>query len=263
MASKVESTESYVQKIHNDTRRAMAELRSQNERLRLQAAAFESERNRLQQEKLRLQDQLITAREDIGVRQDEHSALMRRLNDVELENERVAAQFLDIETQNTNLANLYVASYQLRSSLKRSEIMSAIKEIIVNLIGSEDFAIFERVEGEDKLVLVDWFDEPTHPFTEVRLGDGIIGSVAMSGEPYIATDERARLAGITACIPLKAGDGVTGVIAVFKLLPQKANVIEALDRELFDLLANQAGIALYCTRLHEAFTGTPANASAS
>jgi nitrate/nitrite-specific signal transduction histidine kinase len=252
MATMAESSESYIQKINDDTRRALAELRSQNERLRLQSAAFESDRNRLRQEKLRLQDQLMTAREERSLRHEEHCALMRRLSDVELENERVATQFLDIETQNTNLANLYVASYQLRSSLKRTEIMAAIKEIVVNLIGSEDFAIFERADEEERLMLVDWFDEPSCPMYEVRFGEGIIGSVAVSGNAYIATDERARLAGMTACIPLKVNDTVVGVIAVFKLLPQKANMIEALDRELFDLLANQAGVALYCTRLHEA-----------
>ena len=233
MAGKTDTTESYVQKINDDTRRALAELRSQNERLRLQ-------------------DQLITAREDLSSRMDEHSALIRRLNDVELENERVAAQFLDIETQNTNLANLYVASYQLRSSLKRADVMGAIKEIIVNLIGSEDFAIFEKAAAEDKLVLIDWFDEPSHPLPEVRFGEGIIGTVAQTAEAYIATDERARLAGMTACIPLKVDDSVVGVIAVYTLLPQKSNMIEALDRELFDLLATQAGVSLYCTRLHEA-----------
>lgn len=251
MASKGEAMESYVQKINDDTRRAIAELRSQNERLRLQAAAFESDRNRLQQEKLRLQDQLITAREALSDRQDEHSALLRRLSEVELENERVAAQFLDIETQNTNLANLYVASYQLRSSLKRTEIMSAIKEIIVNLIGSEDFAIYERPGDEDRLVPVDWFDEPTRPHHDVRFGEGVIGAVASTGDAYIVNDASARLAGMTACIPLKVDGRVIGAIAVYRLLPQKSNAIEALDRELFDLLAAQAGIALYCSRLQE------------
>jgi hypothetical protein len=42
---------------------------------------------------------------------------------------------------------------------------------------------------------------------------------------------------------------VTGAIAIYRLLPQKAGV-EELDRELFDLLANHAATALYCTALH-------------
>jgi hypothetical protein len=42
---------------------------------------------------------------------------------------------------------------------------------------------------------------------------------------------------------------VTGLIALFRLLSHKPS-FEAVDREIFDLLASQAAIALYCTRLH-------------
>jgi hypothetical protein len=47
---------------------------------------------------------------------------------------------------------------------------------------------------------------------------------------------------------------VTGVIALFRLLPQKPRVEEA-DHELFDLLAVHAAMALYCTGLHSQFSG--------
>ena len=64
--------------------------------------------------------------------------------------------------------------------------------------------------------------------------------------------QRGRLAAKVfggACVPLKLDDKVTGVIAIFGLLPQKGG-IEELDRELFDLLATQAAFARYCTGLH-------------
>ena len=51
---------------------------------------------------------------------------------------------------------------------------------------------------------------------------------------------------LTACIPLVLDGKVTGAIAIFRLLPQKAG-IEDVDRELFDLLATHAATALYCT----------------
>jgi len=251
MGLKLES--SYVQKVHDETQRVLSELKNQNERLRLQVAAVESERNRLQQDKLRLQGQLIATREELTGRNEEHAALMRRLTEVEIENQRVAAQFLDVETQNTNLANLYVASHQLRSSLKRADVVSVIEEIIVNLIGSEDFSIYEAVKGEERLVLIDSFAaRGPHDVDEIRFGEGVIGSVAATGTPYIATGELASRSGITACIPLHIDGALLGVIAIFRLLPQKSNALEALDHELFDLLAAQAGVALYCSRLHEA-----------
>lgn len=239
----------YVQKVREDTNRVMTELKGHNERLRASVAALESDRARLQNEKIRLQEQLMNVREDLAERVEEHSALLRRLAEVQRENESVAAHFLDIETQNTNLANLYVAGYQLHGSLDRRLVLAAIKEILINLVGSEDFAIFER-DGEDRLRMIDWFDEPPHVFHEVRFGEGIIGQVAATGQSFFSNGEHGRSVGMTACVPLQVDGRVTGAIAIFRLLPQKHDALEAVDEELLGLLASQAGIALYCTQLH-------------
>ncbi|MEA2489835.1 MAG: hypothetical protein QOH21_1627 [Acidobacteriota bacterium] len=239
----------YVQKVREDTNRILADLKTQNERLRSLVAAIDSDRARLQTEKIRLQEQLMNAREDLSQRIEEHNALLRRLTDVERENESVSCRFQDIETQNTNLANLYVAGYQLHGSLDRHHVLGAIREIIINLIGSEDFAIFERA-GEDTLELVGWFEEP--PLArEVRFGSGIIGQVAATGQAFFATGDNSRNVGISACVPLTVDGTVTGVIALFRLLPQKQNALQPVDEELLSLLASQAGIALHCTRLHQ------------
>jgi hypothetical protein len=239
----------YVQKVREDTTRAMSEIKSQNERLRVMVAALESDRSRLQVEKIRLQEQLMNVREDLAQRMDEHNTLLRRLSEVQRENESVAGRFVEIETQNTNLANLYVAGYQLHGSLDLTAVLAAIKEIVINLIGSEDFAIFER-DGEDRLRMIDWFDEAPSVFREVSFGDGIIGQVAATGQPFVANGDQGRSVGMAACVPLQVDGRVTGAIAIFRLLPQKHDGLEALDEELLGLLASQAGIALYCTGLH-------------
>ena len=240
---------SYVQKVREDTTRAFSEVKGQNERLRAMVAALESDRARLQNEKIRLQEQLMNVREDLAQRVDEHNTLLRRLSEVQRENESVAGRFVEIETQNTNLANLYVAGYQLHGSLDRQQVLGAIKEIVINLIGSEDFAIFER-HGENRLRMIDWFDEPPSMFHEVAFGEGIIGQVAATGQTFVSKREQGRSVGMAACVPLQVGGLVTGAIAIFRLLPQKHDGLEALDEELLGLLASQAGIALHFTALH-------------
>lgn len=239
----------YVQKVREDTNRAVAEVMGQNERLRVMVATLESDRSRLLVEKIRLQEQLMNVREDLAERIEEHSALLRRLSEVQRENESVAGRFVEIETQNTNLANLYVAGYQLHGSLDRRQVLDAIKEIVINLIGSEDFAIFER-DGEERLRMIDWFDEPPVMFREVSFGEGIIGRVASTGEAFVANGDQGRSVGMAACVPLQVDGRVTGAIAIFRLLPQKHDGLGSLDEELLGLLASQAGIALYCTSLH-------------
>jgi hypothetical protein len=239
----------YVHKVREDTNRAISEVMGQNERLRGMVAALESDRSRLQSEKLRLQEQLMNVREDLAQRMDEHNALLRRLSEVQRENESVSGRFVEIETLNTNLANLYVAGYQLHGSLDRGQVLAAIKEIVINLIGSEDFAIFER-DGESRLRMIDWFDEPPAMFHEVPFGEGIIGQVAATGHTFVSNRDQGRSVGMAACVPLQVDGRVTGAIAIFRLLPQKHEGLEALDEELLALLASQAGIALYFTGLH-------------
>lgn len=251
----------YVQKVREDTTRVLAEIQGQNERLRIMVAALESDRARLQLEKIKVQEQLMNAREDLAQRIDEHNTLLRRLSDVQRENESVAGRFVEIETQNTNLANLYVAGYQLHGSLDREQVLAAIKEIVINLIGSEDFAIFER-DGEDRLRMIGWFDEPPTVFSEVTFGEGIIGQVAATGEAFVGNGEQGRSVGMAACVPLQVDGRVTGAIAIFRLLPQKREGLEALDEELLGLLASQAGIALYCTGLHAQATASPQHGEA-
>ncbi len=74
----------------------------------------------------------------------------------------------------------------------------------------------------------------------------------MSGSPDVgpSTPDAAfapeREKDLTACIPLKVDGKVTGALALFRLLPQKQG-FEAVDHELFDLLATHAATALHAS----------------
>jgi GAF domain-containing protein len=88
----------------------------------------------------------------------------------------------------------------------------------------------------------------------VPVGAGRIGRTAATGTADIGASteapSRPQEQDLTACVPLKLDGRVTGALALFRLLPQKAG-FETIDHELFDLLATHAATALYCTRLHE------------
>ena len=162
-----------------------------------------------------------------------------------------SSRYIDVEQQNTNLANLYVASYQLHGTLDRDRVLAAIKEVIINLIGSEELAIWE-ISGET-LTLLDSFGIDEKEWERVRIDQqaGLVGLVAETGQRYVSGEAElvgtGREENLTACIPLKLDDTVIGVIAVFRLLPQKSG-FEPIDMEMFDLLGSHAATALYCTR---------------
>ena len=237
----------YIQKVNEETRRFTQNLLTENEKLRALVASFQSEKGLLEKE-------LLTAQQTIEQHKKEELLIQQQLADIEAENRRFSEQYVQVEQQNSNLANLYVASYRLHGTLDRKEVLSTLQEIIINLIGSEELGIFELNQKKSALSLVASFGiEPEH-FQGISLGSGLIGRVAKTGEMYLAGEGNRNgpsggEANLTACIPLRVGDKIIGVIAIFRLLQQKPG-LEAVDRELFDLLATHAGMALYCTGLH-------------
>ena len=186
---------------------------------------------------------------ELSTRVQMESLLKERMAAIEAESRQFAARYVEVEQQNSNLANLYVASYQLHGTLDRLRIVEAIKEIVINLIGSEELIVWER-DG-DLLRCVGSFGVDVDDWDELQLGHGIVGLCAETGERFVAGETVLAAFGreqtLTACIPLKLDDTVIGAIAFFRLLPQKDG-LAPVDHELFDLLASHAASALYCTR---------------
>ena len=92
----------------------------------------------------RLRHELKMTRDELMTREEKEKQLEEKLQEIRTETETYLAQFSELEQHNTNLANLYVATYQLHGTLDRGTVLEAIQEIVVNLIGSEDFAILDR-----------------------------------------------------------------------------------------------------------------------
>jgi len=252
MSNEKEGQKSYVYRVLDDTTSYVQNLLADNEELRQLLGSTKTEKNQIEEQLLLIQNEVKRSRE-------ETTRLEQKLAQIEGENRQYSGRYIEVEQQNANLANLYVASYRLHSTLDRDEVLSVIQEIIINLIGSEELAIFEIDVSGEALRLAASFGIDEEKYRSIPFGQGIIGKTASTGKPYLAEhepDEEAALRKpeITACLPLRLGESVTGAIAIFQLLPQKPG-LEPLDYELFDLLGTHAAAALYCTKLH-AMMGT-------
>jgi hypothetical protein len=225
-----------------DRTREIREALQANEALRALAASLEAEMNRLH-------EQVVSLRGQNERFEQEQARLTAQLEKTREESRSFGARYSEIETQNSNLANLYVASYRLHGTVDRQEVVDTLQEIIANLIGSEEAGLFEVDEERQSLELVASFGLPRGAFRSVPLAGNRIGEAARSGDIFVADPAVAEKDGLTACIPLKLDGKVTGAIAIFRLLPQKSG-FEDVDRELFELLATHAATALYCTALH-------------
>jgi len=246
------SAEAYVEKVRDDTRRYVQALLEENGKLRVLTASLESE-NRF------LNEQVASLQKDIESHWVERDRLQKSIVSIEDESRHFSEQYVEVEQQNTDLASLYVASYRLHATLDRGEALSIVQDIICNLIGSEEIAIFEADEPGAALSLVASLGVEPGPFRAVPLGRGVIGRCARTGQMYLAgRDDDAGLRpeerAMSACIPLHFDGRLLGAVAIFRLLPQKSGLV-ALDHELFELIATHAARALYCTELQDRVAG--------
>jgi nitrate/nitrite-specific signal transduction histidine kinase len=209
---------SYIQRVQQNVARHSHELLRENERLRLQLAQTQ-----------------------------------QQLADTAAENLRREREAMELEQQHANLTTLYVASFRLHSTLEREEVLSAIQEIVINLVGCEELAIFETGPQPSRLTLAASFGIDAAQFHSLPTDRGRIGHAVRTAETWVrgeATDPGAtpHERHLTAVVPLVLADKVTGAIALFRLLQHK-NGIEAVDRELFELLGTHAAMALHTTSL--------------
>jgi GAF domain-containing protein len=162
------------------------------------------------------------------------------------------------EAQVANLASLYVAVTSVHGALDRPSVLTSVQEIVTNLIGSEEMAIFETDVEHGRLMLLASTGIEPGSYQDIYVGEGAIGRAAATGERLIRSEGGSLSeegdAALTACIPLKVAGRVVGVLAVFRLLPHKLR-LDAIDIDLFDVLAAHAASALLFTRLYAASDG--------
>lgn len=230
----------YIDKVREETASYVRKLIGEIEMVTHRVTSLVTENERLRLELKMTRDELMT-------REEKEKQLEEKLQEIRTETETYLAQFSELEQHNTNLANLYVATYQLHGTLDRGTVLEAIQEIVVNLIGSEDFAILERNLENGTFSTA----AAVGPMGKAVTGDEVIvRNVLSTGAAYISPVPTKDP--VPACIPLSLDGEIVGVIVIRGLLPHKTR-FESLDDELFGLLATHAATALYCSTIRERF----------
>jgi hypothetical protein len=148
------------------------------------------------------------------------------------------------QAQNASLSNTVACLYTLHASPDRASVMQIVDEIIINLIGSEEFAV---VQWKDKCgwqVIRTFGVDSEIAFQRIGVMPELTNAL-LSGRASVAANASS------AAVPLMGSSGILAVIAIFRLLPQKPLIVPA-DHEIFELLTSHAGIALDVVALREA-----------
>jgi hypothetical protein len=227
------------------------ELLKENERLRFQLLQFQ-EAPEVDSLPAPASSEVAALRQRIVELEQEKQEIHERIKQVEAENLDFANRYVEIEAENNQLANLYIASYQLHSTLDFAEVLQVISEIIINLIGAEQFAILLLEEKTGRLQAVTAEGVELSDLPAGVIGQGVIGTVAQTGENHFIEEidsYHPDLENPLVTIPLKIKDHVIGVIVIYRLLVQKHRFAE-VDYELFTLLAGHAATAIFSSNLY-------------
>ena len=229
---------------NQDIRRELSGLRAENARLRAQVASDDAIR------------ELLRTIEGL---ESERNALVERSMELEHSRRRNDERQAEIEQEVNDLANLYIAAVQLHASLSVRRVVRHVRDMCGQLVGALGFAIYIVDEGK----------ELAHPIAAealegtvlepIPLGQGPIGDACMTGIPRIreASGEALTNGTLTdpvAIIPMTVDGQPIGAVVILSMLGQK-EAWASVDRELFQLIGNQAGVALIAANLYSPSMG--------
>ncbi|HEY4102439.1 MAG TPA: GAF domain-containing protein [Polyangiaceae bacterium] len=180
----------------------------------------------------------------------EKSELISRYREAEAITTEFTARVQEVESEFANLANLFVASNQLHSSLSPRGVTRRIKEVLAQLVGAERYAMYLVNPDREELVPIASEGVPGDQLLPIRIVGTRIGEVLKKGSASVADSDPSQgtLQDPPAVIPLSVDDRVVGTIAIFSTLAQK-NKFDTVDFELFKLLGQHAAQALVAASL--------------
>jgi len=149
-----------------------------------------------------------------------------------------------------NNLRLDAARKRLAESSGPEDAIEGLREIVANVLGSEEIALF-RVDRRTATFHVYWsfgIDAENYDLPRA-LGEGGLQRV-MRGECHVELPARDRPAAkVQAFVPLRFANQTVAVLAILRLLPQKL-AFDRSDMELFKLLSDEAAKPLFGPNAH-------------
>ena len=242
------------------------DLLRENERLRREVVDVEEQNTKLRTQ-LKSDQAMRELLKKIEFLEREKQKLLTQVHEVEAVSTRFSTRYAEMEEELSTLANLYVASYQLHSTLRPKLVLQHLRELLAQLVGARAHAFYVANEARTELVPVTSDGVAHERLPRIPLGasnpdlknaglTAIIERVFLTGVEHINEARLAKPQGLAkpeddapvACLPMRIDDSVVGVIVIYSLLEQKEHFV-AVDYELFKMLGAHAATALMGTLL--------------
>jgi len=242
--------DAFIQQFFRKGAQFTEELLKENERLRDHILDIEAENRKLRAH-LASDEAIRDLLRKIEELEHEKLALLNRSVRAEAVQDNFSSQYLEVEGELANFANLYVATSQLHTARSVRGVLRALKELLAQLLGAAAFAVYLVSDDGTELVSVTSEGVEASDVARLPVMQGVIGRAFAGGEVTSRVERDLTHASIedpVAVIPLHIDGRTIGAIAIFGTLPQKTEFVH-IDRELFKLLGAQAAPALVNARL--------------
>jgi hypothetical protein len=162
----------------------------------------------------------------------------------------VRERLAELEERVAELGNACVVMERVHGTLDHAGVLAAIQDVVINVIGSEELAVYEVAQGGRSLRPVQSFGVERRDLRSLALGEGPIGRAVSERQIWTVLDggpppEDREL---TAVAPLCAGERVAGAVAIWRMLEHKP-IFAAAERTVLELLSRHGGTALHLTSL--------------
>jgi len=147
---------------------------------------------------------------------------------------------------------------QLSSSLKLDEVLHMILESLKEVVEFDAGGVFliDPESGDILSLYTFGYESESGPSDRLKIGQGLVGSVAKSGEPVIVSDVAADDRYVNSrdatksefAVPIKVNDRTIGVI---NLESDRLNAYKPEQLALTSAFASQAAVSIERARLHE------------
>ncbi|MET0342713.1 MAG: GAF domain-containing protein [Polyangiales bacterium] len=192
--------------------------------------------------------------------QQESATLLRGASSLEDFLQQQEKRYADLEQELNDTALLYVASYQLNSRREPKEVLRQVRELLEQLAGVEQFALY--IAGADGELLLPVAARNLAPSELAPLSprDRALDAARAGRCAVLSEAEPLGQGSLTqpiAAIPLLLGDRLVGAVLVLKLFEHKTRWAH-VDHQLFSLLATHGAPALVAAYLYQRHSSQPA-----
>jgi hypothetical protein len=185
--------------------------------------------------------------DDLDAALDEADRLRIQVSTLLATHRQLSTLLVAADTRSGELLKLLVTVRAMIEARNSTAALDSLQDILVNVIGSDDFIIYSIDPRDRTLVPIAGTGASSLTWSRVSLDESWLGDVVRGGSLFMGRErvlaDEDRPSDVAAVVPLKVLDRVVGAIVIARLFPHR-ELLGACDREILGLLGVYAATVI-------------------